>query len=168
VASAAGASISAALSLLLEAQRDGEPVAWVTTRASLFYAPDASLNGLDVEAISVVRAADAREAARAAERLLRSGGFGAVVLDLDDDSDVADALAVRLAQLARLHDAVVVAMVYGRKTGAFGAHASLRVAVERSRIAAGRFVRGVQIERARGGLSSAPWLEEVDGPPGLR
>lgn len=168
VGSASGADLSAVMSLLLEAQRLDEPVAWVTTRASLFYAPDARQLGLDVEAISVVRVSQSAVAARAAERLLRSGGFGVVVLDLEDDNEVADALTVRLAQLARLHDAVLLAVVQLRRTGAFGTHASLRVGMERTRVGRGRFVREVRVDRARGGLVAEAYSEEVDGPPGLR
>ena len=38
--------------------------------------------GIDLDALPVVRVPDARAAGRAADHLVRSGGFGLVVIDL--------------------------------------------------------------------------------------
>src|SRR5438445_10836474 len=78
----ATATLTAAAELVVEAQTQGEPVAWLALAAGTFYPPDVADTGVDLAALVVVRASDATSAARAAERLLRSGAFGLVVLDL--------------------------------------------------------------------------------------
>lgn len=80
----ASAVVTAAFQLVCEAQRAEEPVAWVTLASGAFYPPDAADSGVDLAALVVVRVTDVRAALRASERLLRSGGFGLVIVDLDD------------------------------------------------------------------------------------
>src|SRR5262245_21092546 len=106
------AQLTVAFGLVLEAQLCGDRAAWVTFEHSAFFPPDAAAGGVDVEALPVVRIATAAAAARAAEHLVRSGGFGVVVIDLASDADPASrappqALPVpmltRLLGLARTH-----------------------------------------------------------------
>jgi recombination protein RecA len=78
----AGAQLSLAFSLVREAQQRGEPVAWVTLVGGAFYPPDVAAGGVKLDALPVIFAPDPVAAARAADRLVRSGGFSAVVLDL--------------------------------------------------------------------------------------
>ena len=78
----APAALTAAFGLVLDAQRAGEPTAWVTTTADTFFPPDVAASGVDLTALIVVRVPDTRTAGRAADRLLRAGAFGLVVLDL--------------------------------------------------------------------------------------
>src|SRR5512147_2110212 len=44
----AGAPLTLAFRLVLEAQRKGEPTAWVGRRESVFYPPDAAAAGVDL------------------------------------------------------------------------------------------------------------------------
>ena len=74
--------LTAAFGLVLEAQFRGEIVAWVAPASGTFFAPDAHDGGIDLDALVVVRVPDATAAGRAADQLLRSGGFGLVILDL--------------------------------------------------------------------------------------
>jgi hypothetical protein len=74
-------ALTAVTSLLLEAQLRREPAAWVAIGDATFYPPDMAEAGCDLENLPVVRVGDARTAARAADLLLRSGGFRLVVLD---------------------------------------------------------------------------------------
>ncbi|HMG24514.1 MAG TPA: hypothetical protein VK607_24425, partial [Kofleriaceae bacterium] len=106
----AAATLTAAIELVVEAQQASEPVGWVTLGSSSFYPPDVADSGVDLAALAVIRAHDATAAARAAERLLRSGGFGLVVLDFGGGStvDVPIAHQGRLVTLAQTHDAAVV------------------------------------------------------------
>ena len=76
------ASLALVFRLVLEAQLNAEPVVWVSRCPSLFYPPDVAECGVDLDALAVVRAPGTRRAARAADHLLRSGGFGLVVLDV--------------------------------------------------------------------------------------
>jgi recombination protein RecA len=77
-----GAPLTFASGLVLEAQLASEPVAWIAAGESFFYPPDLARCGVDLEALPIVRVADARAAARAADKLVRSGAFGLIVIDL--------------------------------------------------------------------------------------
>ncbi len=76
------AALTFAVALVLDAQRRGETCAWVASRASSFHPPDVAENGVDLDALPVVRVPEAGDVPRAAERLVRSGAFDLVVLDL--------------------------------------------------------------------------------------
>lgn len=78
----ASGALSLAFSLVLEAQRQGEVAAWIGRGAGGFYPPDAALGGVDLSALAVVRVEGASAQARAADKLLRSGAFGLLILDL--------------------------------------------------------------------------------------
>ena len=106
----APAALTAAFGLVLDAQRAGEPTAWITTTADTFFPPDVAASGVDLTALIVVRVPDTRAAGRAADRLLRAGAFGLVVLDLGRGVTLATGLQGRLVQLALKHDAVVLCL----------------------------------------------------------
>ena len=103
-----GAPLSFAMRLVLEAQRKREPVAWIGRRASPFYPPDVADAGVDLRALPVIWAPDPLAAARAADLLVRSGGFGLVVVDLGADARLPIAAQTRLAGLAREHECALV------------------------------------------------------------
>ena len=104
------AAVTFAFRLIDEAQRAGEPTAWIGAAASSFFPPDAADGGVDLDALVVVRATDVNSVARAADQLARSGAFSVVVLDLDGLSDarIAPALLSRLLGLAQKHEVAVV------------------------------------------------------------
>lgn len=110
------AHLTAAFGLVLDAQLCGDRAAWVTLERSAFFPPDAAAGGVDLESLPVVRVANALAAGRAAEHLVRSGGFGLIVIDLSDDSEgirwrettLPVPLMTRLLGLARTHHAVVL------------------------------------------------------------
>jgi recombination protein RecA len=107
------ARLTAAFGLVLEAQQQQEPAAWVTLRGSSFFPPDAAAGGVDLASLTVVRVATARDAARAADQLVRSGGFGLVVIDLAAASArdvVPPPLLNRLLGLVQKHESVVVVL----------------------------------------------------------
>ena len=109
----ATATLTAAIELVVEAQLQGEPVAWLAPWSGTFYPPDVAESGVDLAALVVVRVADAMAAARGAERLLRSGAFGLVVVDLSFGSgtgELAMPVQGRLVTLAQTHDAAVVCL----------------------------------------------------------
>lgn len=81
-AGAEAAHLTAAFGLVLEAQLDDDRAAWVTLEGSSFFPPDVVDTGIDLDAMPVVRVVDTHTAGRAANHLLRSGGFGLVVIDL--------------------------------------------------------------------------------------
>lgn len=134
--SARGASgtLTAAVELVAEAQGQSEPVAWLTLGTGTFYPPDVADSGVDLEALVVVRAPDATAIARAAERLLRSGAFGLVVLDLGDRLDLSMQIQGRLVTLAQTHDAAIVCLTEkAGDTSSLGSLVSLRAEALRVR-----------------------------------
>jgi recombination protein RecA len=104
------AALTLAFRLVLEAQRRGEPVAWIARSDSVFYPPDAANAGVDLGALVVVRAGHVLAAARAADHLLRSGGFGLVILDRGSDARLPIHAQTRLAGLAKKHDAALLCL----------------------------------------------------------
>jgi recombination protein RecA len=107
---AAGATLTAATALILETQRRGEPAAWIIGGSSSFYPPDVAASGVDLEALIVVRADTMVKAARAADHLLRSGGFALVIIDLVDDDRLRMGMQSRLLGLANAHQSAVVCL----------------------------------------------------------
>jgi recombination protein RecA len=138
----ATATLTAAVELVVEAQTQAEPVAWIAPAAGTFYPPDVAESGVDLAALVVVRVRDAIAAARVAERLLRSGAFGLIVIDLCTPSgsfsspaiELATANQGRLVTLAQTHDAAIVCITdKTSETASLGSLVSLRVEALRLR-----------------------------------
>ena len=137
-AQADGALLSVAVSVVLDAQLEGDPVAWVTATAATFFPPDVAACGVDLAALVVVRAATAKSAGRAADVLLRSGAYGLVVLDLGTSAALPTPLQGRLVQLAVKHDAAVLCLTDKRPhESSLGSLVSLRGQVTRRRVPGG-------------------------------
>jgi recombination protein RecA len=123
----ATATMTAAIELVAEAQTQSEPVAWLTRTASAFFPPDVADSGIDLAALVVIRANDATSIARAAERCLRSGAFGLVILDFGAAADLHMQVQGRLVTLAQTHDAAVVCLTEkSDDTASLGSLISLR------------------------------------------
>ena len=141
-----GAQMTVATGLVLDAQRRGEPVAWVSHDRSSPYPPDLAAAGIDLEALAVVRLPvhpfDVATPLRVGSTLLRSGAFGLVTIDLVRPSCTPPvrgrggaapprrpppALVSRLAGLARTHDAVALVLTTKtRNASSLGPLVSLR------------------------------------------
>jgi len=162
-----GALLSVAMSVVLDAQCAGEPVAWVSAREALFYPPDVAACGVDLSALVVVRAERARFAGRAADVLLRSGAFGLVVLDLGSSAAMPAPVQGRLVQLAARHDAAVLCLTEKPAARAsLGSLVSLRGVARRERRAGGFLCRVEIVKDKRRGPG---WSEHKRrrGPDGL-
>lgn len=164
----ATATLTTAIDLVLEAQLASEPVAWIMLPTGSFYPPDVADSGVDLAALVVIRVGDATAAVRAAERVLRSGAFGLVVIDLGaHGNDVAMAHQGRLVSLAQVHDAAVVCLTEKTAdTASLGSLVSLRAEALRTR-AADDFeltVRALKDKRRGPG-----WTKRIKarGPAGL-
>ena len=175
------ANVSVASRLILQAQTAGEQVAWVATHRDVFFPPDMAAAGVDLAALPVVWAADgpaeepsafghrhAGRAVRAAERLLRSGAFGLIIIDLAKNLTLQAAAQGRLLRLAEYHDAQVLIIRRRREDGAYsGSLVTVRVESSREQIGPGRFrctLTNTKDKRERPGWTTS---EEFDGPPGL-
>lgn len=168
-ASHGSAALTFAFGLVLDAQREREPAAWIGTRERSFFPWDAAEGGVDLDALAVVLAPSARDAPRAADKLLRSGAFGLVVVDLGRDASIPAALQSRLTGLAQKHGAAVVVLTEkGDEEPSLGSLVSLRC---RARAAppdaGGSLCRLSALKDKRRGPG---WTQEevCRGPVGLR
>jgi recombination protein RecA len=161
-------SITAAGSLILESQLRGEPAAWVAVGGSIFFPPDFAQCGIDLDSLPVIRVPQALAASRVADRLLRSGGFGVIVLDLGCDIDMRIAVQVRLAALAKKHRTTVVCLTQKEPAvPSLGPLVSLRAQGAIHKTGFNRFTWELEILRdKRRGLG---WrhTEVCHGPDGL-
>jgi recombination protein RecA len=168
-ASVSGAPLTLTFRLVLDAQRRGEPVAWIGRKDAPFYPPDAADTGVDLAALAVVWTGNAVTAAKAADLLVRSGAFGLVVLDLGGEARLPAHATSRLAMLARQHDAAIVCLT-GKEASrpSLGPLVSLRAhTASRARGEGGRFRCTVfALKDKRGGRT---WniTEVCRGPDGL-
>jgi recombination protein RecA len=195
VGGADSANVTLAGRLILQAQRAGEFAAWVATHRDVFFPPDLAAAGVDLAALPVVWAPPApaavcetssardgtsaapaarrseevaREAARSAERLLRSGAFGLIVVDLARDLTLGAAAQGRLLRLAEHYDAQVLILRRKREDGVYsGSLVTVRAESSCERIGPGRFratITNTKDKREGPGWTTS---EEFDGPPGL-
>ncbi|MBI3493193.1 MAG: recombinase A [Acidobacteria bacterium] len=172
----AAAHLTAAFGLVLEAQLCGDRAAWVTLEPSTFFPPDAAAGGVDVEALPVVRVPDMRAAGRAADHLVRSGGFGLVVIDLSGESPDTQArpatlpvpLLARLLGLARAHDVAVLLLTKkSPDASSINSLISLRAEAQWHAIE-GRYEVRVRVLKDKRGGPGWTHLEACRGPAGLR
>jgi recombination protein RecA len=166
----ATARLSLAVGLVCEAQHTGEVAVWVTNRRNTFFPPDATQSGADLNRLPVVFTPDAPAAARAAWRLVQSGGFGLVVLDLVGTvAEVPIPLQSRLTSAAQAHGAAVVFVTEKpADRPSLGSLVSLRCEARRETVGAGRFLciaRALKDKRRGPGWT---YTEARHGPAGLR
>lgn len=112
------AQTSTAVAILAHVQREGETAAWIQPARGELYPPDLAAAGVDVEALIVIHVPEASQSnsmsgpagqCRTAELLLRSGGFGLIVLDFcRAEPTGSTAWQGRLLGLARQHEARVL------------------------------------------------------------
>jgi len=164
---ASSAALTIAFGLVCEAQQRGEPVGWVTSTKSFFYPPDAARAGADLSALVVVRLAQVESIPRAGEKLLRSGGFGLVVLDLGA-GDIPMPLQTRLTGLAhRHHTAILCLTEKSRAAFSLSSLVSLRVHAEKKRTADRRYVCALRVLKDKRRGPTWNYEELYTGPAGL-
>lgn len=168
-------SITAAAFLVREAQLRGEPAAWVATGRSSFFPPDLRASGIDLEALPVIRVPDVPAAARAADRLLRSGAFALVVLDLAQAGSpgrparsgvppIPVPSQTRLVGLCRKHRSALVCLT---ETPSLGSLVSLRGEGAVRKTAFDRFTWELQILKDKRQGPGWSHTEVCRGPDGL-
>lgn len=164
-----GAALTLVFRLVLEAQRQGEPAAWVTGQGSLFYPPDAADAGVDLANLAVVRAPDVLAAARAAEHLMRSGAFGLVVMDLGPAAHLPLHVQSRLNAQARQHNSAMLCITEkNRDLPSLGSLVSLRAHTTRSRERPNCFRCEADVIKDKRRGPGWGHVEVCRGPDGLR
>ncbi|MFQ5717907.1 MAG: recombinase A [Acidobacteriota bacterium] len=164
----AAASLSFAFRLVHDAQRRQEPVAWIQIGGRLFFPPDVADAGIDLAALAIVQAPAFLPAARAADHLVRSGGFGLVVLDVGAGANMSLPVQSRLAGLARKHETALLCLT--EKNGhqaSLGPLVSLRVETRRRQRCGNRFRCEVRVLKDKRHGPGRVHVEVCRGPAGL-
>jgi len=164
----ASTALTLAFHLAWEAQRQGEPVAWVGCRERAFFPPDAAAVGVDLDGLIVVWASGTLATARAADLLVRSGGFGLVVLDLGTSAALPLAALARLAGLALKHGTAVLCLTEkepGRPS--LGPLVSMRAEADRVGQPGGRFLCRARVVKDKRLGPGWEHTEVCRGPDGL-
>lgn len=165
---------SAAVSIVAEVQAQGDTVAWIQVRDGGLFVPDLEDNDVCLESLVVVHVpsgAGVHGRLRATELLLRSGAFGLVVLDLDDERPAGPPAAWqgRLLGLARQYQSRVVLLSrQGKDQPSLGPLIGLRFEPRRERVAPGRFSLQPQLLKNKSGAPFALRADIRRAPWGLR
>ena len=169
--------MTTAVTCLRHAQAEGEPAAWVQPSGGPLYPPDLAESGIDLNALIIVHVpqrAGAHGLAKAAELLLRSGGFGMVVVDLStppvghaDRATNADAWQGRLLGLAREHQSWLLLLSDGQRAGSLGPLVSLCIEPKRRRESRARFAIEYRMRKDKSGSLYALAQERRRGSWGL-
>jgi recombination protein RecA len=171
VSQPAGAQMTTAVACLRQAQAQGEPAAWVQPAGGSLYPPDLADNGIDLEGLIVVHVpqrAGPYGLAKAAELLLRSGGFGMVVIDFFDTALPADvAWHGRLLGLAREHQSWLLLLSDGRRAGSLGPLVSLCIEPQRRRVERAHFAIEHRVRKDKSGVLCKLAEDHRRGPWGL-
>lgn len=161
------AALSSAMMLVRQAQCAGEPTAWVGKASDTFFPLDAAAYGVDLAALIVVRLSQVSDAPRAADMLIRSGGFGLVVIDLSDASpvNIPMPLLSRIVRLSHVKNVATVCLT--RKpvhASSLGSLISLRSQARR----VGKFdaTAGISLEAIKDKQHAPGWVHrEFRGVP---
>lgn len=169
-----GSTVAAAVVHTFQRQR--QPVAWVQWQGGSLYPPDLHAQGIALEALLVVHVGPAGQThprLRATELLLRSGGFGLVVVDVSQ-GQLPSGLAWqhRLQHWARQqHSAVLLLTQAQQRPGhgpSLGALVSLQLCPHRISVGHGMFEQHCEVGKNKLGTATEPWQWLACGPPGLR
>jgi recombination protein RecA len=170
-----GAQMTSAIACLRHAQGQGETAAWVQPAGGALFPPDLADSGIDLDALLIVNVplrTGAFGPVKAAELLLRSGGFGCVVLDVREP--LARGLARdtawqgRLLSMAREHDSSVLLLSDGGShSGSLGPLVSVCLEPHRRRVQRGVFAVEQRVRKDKSGLLSLLAEERRRGPHGL-
>jgi recombination protein RecA len=154
--------------LIHEAQRRGEPVAWVGRWESTFFPPDVAEAGIDLAALPVIRTPETVAAAGAADLLVRSGAFGLLVLDIGPGTGLPLPAQTRLVGLAKQHDTALICITEkDADRPSLGSLISLRAHTARTRPERDRFRCEARVLKDKRRGPGWKHTEVCHGPDGL-
>ena len=166
---ASASSLVPVCTIIREAQLLREPVAWISQSKTIFFPPDMVDNGIDVEALPVIRTPHLKDAIRVADHLLRSSAFGLIILDLDATAGIDQGILGRLIKLSKKHNTAIICLTTPqmRNIHSLGSMVSLRGETSLKRIASNVFYSEVDITKDK--KHGAGWKigEVCFGPDGL-
>jgi len=162
-----GAVYSSAATLIVDAQKSGEPVVWIGPKTRTFLPADAQDAGVDLAALPIVRVPTTRDIPFAADVIARSGAFGLILLDVGTANPAMGVLS-RLAGLARTHNTAIVMLTEkSPEHPSLGSVVSFRADTSFARHRDGGFEHVIAVSRDR--VRSMAWrhVEVRRGPAGL-
>ena len=164
-----GACLTLVFRLVIEAQKQGEPVVWVGRKESVFFPPDVAEAGADLAALPVIWAPGTLAAARTADHLVRSGAFGLVVIDIGAGAALPLHAQTRLAGLAKQHDTALLCITEKENhRPSLGSLISLRAHTARTRGEENRFRCEAHVLKDKRRGPGWKHTEVCHGPDGLR
>ncbi len=160
------AALTVAVDLVRDAQKCGTPCAWISVQESSVYAPDIAGNGVDLSSLLAVRVPEVSAAARSAEYLARTGGFGLIVADFTAGTarEIDASFAARLVRMCRADGLVLLCLI---REGTLGSLVSLRVAPRREH-RQGEFFTVLEVVKDRRHGPGTAVRERRYGPDRLR
>lgn len=167
----ASSRYTAAVSMVLTTQVEGEPVAWLQMQDGGLYPPDLVASGIDFDALVVVRVPGSYGTVgllKSAELLLRSGAWGLVVVDLTDGVIPGVAWQSRFLALAREHQSRVVLLTEKSKHhGSLGPLIGLQLEVTHQRLGPQGYQLQTLIQKNKVGLNPSIAPEQRRVPWGM-
>ena len=165
------APFTTAAACLRYAQQQGETTAWVQFEQGPLFPPDLAESGIDLDALLIVQVPPNHAQAgllKAAELLLRSGGFGMVVIDLQQGRPPrGQAWQGRLLSLAREQNSWVLLLGPASKHSTLGPLISLSIRSSVRSLENGHFALKHHVHKHKG-IQLGPLIEEQRrGPWGL-
>lgn len=161
------ATLTTSAGLIREAQMRGELAAWIGGQGSSFFPRDFAASGIDLEALPVVRVGGLIQAARAADTLLRSGGFLLLIMDLGATRSLPMAAQNRLMGLAQKHHTALVALTGKSQRGSSQSLVSLRGESGKHRTGRDCFQCDLHIVKDKRRTPGWSHTEMCHGPDGL-
>jgi recombination protein RecA len=145
---------------------------WIEPTDGSLYPPDLAAAGVDLDALVIVRVPTKEGPeglCRVAEWLVRSGGFGLLVMDLMGRAPAAQsAWQTRLSGLLRRHDAQLCVLSDSEAAApSLGAMVALRLEPQRQRSEDGSFLLSQHVLKNKLGVINGPSPERRRAPAGL-
>lgn len=163
--------ISFALDRIARAHRQGEPAAWIGSGSAPFWPPDADGRRIDWSALAILHLDGPCRAGRAAGRLLRSGGFGVIAVDLAayDSPRLPSPLIGRLLRLTREHRTALLLLTEASESSpSLSPTVALRAHLRWLETTPERLRAEIAVVKDNHRGSGRCFKEEYDGPLGLR
>lgn len=108
------ACLSLTIPLIIESQQGVKECAWILPAArrgeSLFFPPDFHNAGIDCSRIPIIRSANVTDSFSIAEKLIRSGGFSLVVLDLTEGKRVRGSTVGRISSMTQRYQCLLLCL----------------------------------------------------------
>ena len=166
------AVLTAAAEIVLEVQGVSGMVAWISRTESSFYPPDFHNNGVDLDALVVLRLEGAKQMIRAADRIIRSGAFSLIVVDLGARGYLSLAAEGRLQALVKKYRSALLFLTEkARGVSSLGSMISLRYVAERCKSGVDEFSYEISILKDKQAFSTGIFGEiyegRASGPDGL-